>query len=256
VSFLNTRPLVEGLDDLPQLELFRAVPSELREMLWTRQVEAALLPAIDLQRFGAELTVLPAGCVACSGTAMSVRVFSHVRPHRIEVLWTDSDSHCSVALAQVIWHFQFKRKIRVIPFTAGKWDVAEDAQAVLMIGDKVVSEPPIGFDFQFDLGRLWYEMTGLPFVFAVWAASDSADLGELWRVLSAARRDGQENLEEIARTCGPRYGWPADMAHRYLTQCMDYEFTDAHREGMEEFFDLAAEIGIIDPPEPLRYYQP
>ena len=73
VSFLNTRPLLEGLDDLPQVEITRAVPSDLRDMLWTRQVEAALLPAIDLQRFGADLTVVPAGCIAEGKAKMGLR---------------------------------------------------------------------------------------------------------------------------------------------------------------------------------------
>jgi chorismate dehydratase len=256
VSYLNTRPLLEGMDDQPQLEVTRAVPSDLREMLTGDQVDAALLPAIDLQRSNGDLTVLPAGCIGCAGSVLTVRIFSQVRPHKIETLWVDLDSHTSVALAQVIWHYQFKRRLNIIPFSPGACDIAEDAQAVLMIGDKVVTQPPIGFDFQFDLGRLWFEMTGLPFVFAVWAANEGADHEELYQVLSAARRSGQGNLDEIARKYAPMHNWPQDIAQKYLGQCLNFDFTPAHREGMEEFFAMAADIGVIPQLRKVQYYTP
>jgi chorismate dehydratase len=254
VSYLNTRPLLEGLENIPQVHVTRRVPSEMRDALASQAVEAALLPVIDLQRCEDELTVVPAGCISSAGTILTVRIFSQVPPQQIQTLWVDSDSHTSVALAQVLWHFQFRRRLRVIPFTAGRWDVAEDAQAVLMIGDKVVAHPPIGFNYQYDLGRMWWEMTGLPFTFATWVGSDGANLDELYRVLSAARRDGQENLEEIALRYADSIGWPQDLAVRYLTSYLQFEFTQAHREGMEEFFEMAAEAGIIPELRKVRFY--
>ncbi len=256
VSYLNTRPLLEGMDAQPRLDVKRAVPSDLRAMLAGDQVDAALLPSIDLQRCEGGLTVLPAGCIGCAGSVLTVRIFSQVRPHKIETLWVDIDSHTSVALAQVIWHYQFKRRLKVIPFATGAWDVAEDAQAVLIIGDKVVTQPPIGFDYQYDLGRLWFEMTSLPFVFAVWAAGENADHEELYRVLSDARKSGQANIDEIARKYAPIHNWPRDIARNYLGQCLNFDFTAAHREGMEEFFQLAADIGVIPQLRKVRYYNP
>jgi len=256
VSYLNAKPLLVGLDDIPEIELTKAIPSEMRTMLSDSRADAALLPSIDIQRFHGDLTVLPAGCISSSGTTLTVRIFSQVRPVRITTLWADTDSHTSVALAQVLWYMQFKRRLRIIPFTPGKFDPAEDAQAVLMIGDKVVADPPIGYDFQFDLGRMWFEMTGLPFTFAVWAATAGSHMDELYRVLSAARRDGTENLHELAHTYAEQYGWPLDLAERYYTKCLQYEFTDAHREGLTEFYEMAADVGILDEVRPLNYYRP
>lgn len=254
VSYLNTRPLVEGLDAIPQMHLTRTVPSEMRGMLDNDQAEAALLPVIDLQRIDQNMVVVPAGCISCVGSVLTVRIFSQLPAEKIDTLWVDTDSHTSVALAQVLWHNLYRKRLRIIPFTPGKWDMAEDAQAVLVIGDKVVSSAPIGFDYQFDLGRLWWEMTGLPFTFAVWAAKEGSNLAELYRILSAARRDGQENLYEIAVRAAVEHDWPEDLAIRYLTKNLHFEFTEAHREGMEEFFDMAAEIGIIPQARNISYY--
>jgi len=253
VSYFNAKPLLAGLDDVPEIELLPAVPSRMLPLLADGQADAALLPVIDLQRSASPLTVLPAGCISAAGTVLTVRVFSQVKPARIHTLLADTDSHTSVALAQVLWYMQFKRRLRIVPFTAGTRDPAEDAQAVLVIGDKVVNNPPIGFDFQFDLGRMWFELTGLPFTFAVWAASERAHASELYRVLSAARRDGTEHLHELAHVYGPQYGWPMDLAERYYTRCLRYDFTEAHREGMDEFFHLAAEVGVIDEVKPMKF---
>ena len=127
----------------------------------------------------------------------------------------DVESHTSVALAQVLWHYQFNRRLRIVPFTPGRWDVAEDAQAVLLIGDKVVTDSPIGFNFQFDLGRLWFEMTGLPFVFAVWTAAEGSDCEAICRVLAEAPARPAEHRRDCAAmhrsTAGPKT-WRSDIS--------------------------------------------
>ena len=254
VSFFNAKPLLAGLDDVPEIELLPDVPSRMLGLLDDGQADAALLPVIDLQRATRPLTVIPAGCIAAAGVVLTVRVFSHVRPERIQTLLADTDSHTSVALAQVLWWMRFKRRLRIAPLPVAARDVAADAQAVLMIGDKVVARPPIGFDFQFDLGQMWFEMTGLPFTFAVWAAAETAHANELHRVLSAARRDGTDHLHELAHTFAPQYNWPLDLAERYYTRCLQFDFTPAHREGLAEFFHYAAEVGVIGEVRPVLIF--
>ena len=96
-------------------------------------------------------------------------------------------------------------------------------------------------------------MTGLPFVFAVWAAPGEQDQAELLRILTEARQAGQRQLEEIANRYGPSYGWPVDLAVRYLTKNLAFELTDAHRDGMEEFFDRALECRVLKAVTPLAF---
>jgi len=253
VPYLNTRPLIWGLDETAEVELVRAVPSELRGKLAGGEVQAALMPSIDLQRFDRPLTVIRAGCIASAGPTLTVRVFSQVPAEDVNVLWADTDSHASVALARVLWAATFHRELHVIPFDTRQRPPQMDAEAVLLIGDKVVTDPPLGYDYQIDLGAMWYEMTGLPFVFAAWAAAPGADCAALCGLLGRARAGGQRRAEQIAREYGPAYGWPADLAVQYLTRNLEFAFTDAHREGMEEFFDRAREYGILQSVRPLNY---
>ena len=252
-GYLNARPLIEGLDNTPRVQVLRDVPSRLRAKLAGGQAEVALLPSIDLQTIPSGLTVLRAGCVASMGTTLTVRIFSQVPPSEISVLWADTDSHTSVALARVLWAQMYNRRLRIIPHDPEQGHPPDDAEAVLLIGDKVVTDPPIGRNYQIDLGAKWFEMTGLPFVFAIWAAPRSADTRVMSLLLDEARRLGQQRLTEIALEHGPVYGWPTDMAVRYLTECLQFEFTDACREGMEEFFDRAGDCGVLDRVHPLEY---
>lgn len=256
LSYLPARPLIYGLDGSQDVDLVRAPPARLKRLLAGGEVDAALLPTIDLPCFGQRLTVMPAGCLAGTGPTLLVKIFSQVKPENMSVLWSDSDSHATVALVQVVWANVYHRRLSVIPFDPSIGKAPPDADAAMLIGDKVVTDPPLGFDRHIDPVAMWYEMTGLPFVGAVWTTVCHKHLDELYAVLLEARQRGQQNLVEIATEYGPGYGWPADLAIRCLTQELQFEFTSAHREGMEEFLDLAAEGGLIDSPGPLNYYCP
>lgn len=97
VSFLNARPLIEGLDQAPGVQCVFDVPAALPGRLEHREVDAALIPIIDVLRGGGRYHVLSDACIGCDGETMTVRVFSQVPPNRIDALWVDPDSHTSVA---------------------------------------------------------------------------------------------------------------------------------------------------------------
>jgi chorismate dehydratase len=254
--YLVARPLIYGLDGVEYLDLLRVPPSRLKRLLAGGDVDVALMPTVDLPSFGRRLTVLTAGCLAGSGPTLMAKIYSQTRPEEISVLWADSNSHSFTVLVQAIWLSLYHRRISVVPFDSSAGRAPSDAQAVLLIGDRVVTDPPLGFERHFDPVAMWHEMTGLPFVAKVWATTRERYIDELYEMLVSARQRGQENLAAIAGDYGPAYGWPSDLAVRCLTREVQYAFTDAHREGMEEFLDLAAEHGLIESAGPLQYYKP
>lgn len=253
VSFLNTRPLIDALESDRTIRLVRAVPSHLGALLQRRQAACALLPVIDLHRMGVPMRILPAGCIGSDGETLTVRVFSRTAPEKVRQLVVDADSHTSVVLASVIWAEMFGQTLELVPNPLPS--APEDA-AVLMIGDKVVTHAPKDYPYQVDLGEAWRRLTGLPFVFAVWAAradeprKDSAQLGA---ALLRARQRSAGRIGEIAQKAGPEHGWPAELAQKYLTQHIRYEFGPTQRRGMEEFFRLAHKHGLIDCPADIEY---
>ena len=256
VPYLPARPLIYGLEGSSEVELVRAAPSGMRNMLVSGQLDVALLASIDLPLFGENLTILPAGCIAANGSTLIARIFSQVKAENLKILWADSNSHSALALVEVLWASVYQRRISVIPFDPSRDKPPPDAQAILLIGDRVVTHPPMGFDWQFDPSALWYETTGLPFVFAIWCTMRKDNCESMYQTLLAARKAGQENLEQIANQFAPAYGWPTDLAIRSLTQHIDFEFTEAHREGLMEFLEFASECKLIENVPKLSFYIP
>ncbi|NLX12725.1 MAG: menaquinone biosynthesis protein [Phycisphaerales bacterium] len=256
VSYLNSRPLIEGLAAEPLVRLIGAVPADLADLLTTGQADAALIPVVDLARNGgghasdSRWERISNACIGCDGPTMTVRIFSHLPPERIEVLHTDTHSHTSVALARLLWWRRYGKRLRVEPVEARNG--IDHCPSVLLIGDKVVSIPTRVFEYDIDLGSAWKEWTGLPFVFAVWATRSSRNQETLAGLLNQARDRGLTKAAAIASTQGPAHGWPVPLAEEYLTRRMKYILTPAALEGMKRFLDLATQDGLlIDHREPV-----
>ncbi|HOA73560.1 MAG TPA: menaquinone biosynthesis protein [Phycisphaerae bacterium] len=254
VSFLNTRPLVCGLDDDPRVELQYAVPSALPGLLAEGRVDAALIPVIDLARNADKWERVSDSCIASDGRTLTVRVFSKVPPDRMEVLHVDPDSHTSVALARLIWKHVYRRPLRIEP--AGPAEDLRNRESVLLIGDKVATTPMLWFDYHVDLGDAWKKWTGLPFVFAVWArrkdreneaATGRRSAAEIARILETARDQGTARAAEIGAEYGPKRDWPTALAVEYLTRALMFKLTPAALAGMNRYIELVTEAGLISP---------
>src|SRR5262249_18494696 len=112
------------------------------------------------------------------------------------------------------------------------------------------------FEHQLDLGAAWREMTGLPFVFAIWAVREAVEWDGLSARLEQTKRDGLNNIREIiSRHAIPR-GWPAGIALQYLPVYLKYDIGARQLEAIELFYRKAADHGLISAPTaPLRRLQ-
>lgn len=251
VSFLNALPLYESLLDRADLSILPAVPSKLSELLAAGRCEAALLPVAAYWRERNRLALISDGCIASDGETMTVRVFSKGPPDRVRRLHVDGDSRTSVVLAQVVWREMYGTTLALAPWKGGPNSVrtaddpADQPEAILLIGDKVVRERPRGFGFEVDLGAAWKHLTGLPFVFAAWFGNAQQDHQALAEELRVARDAGVSAVERIAASHAPRHGWPVDLAITYLRDTMCYTITDPMRAGLERFFELATRHGVL-----------
>ena len=244
VAFINSRPLIRGLDREPSVALTMAVPSRLIDGLRDGRTDVALLPVIDYQRLPG-LRIVPASCIGCFGPTLTVRLFCRVEPRRVTRVACDPDSHTSVALARVIFAKLYGTAPAFVDLTEAS---GADDEARLLIGDKVICEPPAGYPVQVDLGEAWRELTGLPFVFAIWTARPGVDLGDLPRVLRAAMRRGLREVDDIVATDAAARGWPPAIARQYLTEYLKFDVGPRQLEAIDRFHTYAEELGLIASP--------
>lgn len=254
VSYLNTLPLIEGLEKLKDVELTLRPPSELIGELLSGRVDAALAPVIDAQLGTEPLALLPCGMIGCDGPTLTVRLSSDRPLNELERVRVDSESHTSVVLMRII----LKRMHGVEPaleVVDGQSLLRGDdapSGATLLIGDKVITgaETLADAPIQLDLGEAWKEMTGLPFVYAVWMCRasqvDAPNIDLAMAVLDRQRLHNRTRLDRIARTRGPEHDWPTRSASEYLGRMLRYEVGPREREAIERFYDEAADLGMIE----------
>ncbi|MFQ5591491.1 MAG: menaquinone biosynthetic enzyme MqnA/MqnD family protein [Phycisphaerae bacterium] len=251
VSYLNARPLCAALEAHPKIELAYDVPARLPALLDNGIVDAALVPVVDLFDERRSWQIVSDACIASDGETLTVRVFSRVPAESICRLYVDGDSHSSVVLARIIWEESYGRTLEVVALSGGEYP--SDADAILLIGDKVVSSAPRGYKHQIDLGSAWKSLTAFPFVFAVWASQQGVNVAGLARLLCEARDRGAAEARVIAEQDGPRMGWPAATARHYLTACIRFTLGPRQRAGLERFSTLAKEYGFVSDPRELTY---
>ncbi|MBX3379573.1 MAG: menaquinone biosynthesis protein [Phycisphaeraceae bacterium] len=257
VKFLNTVPLVEGLEKIPQVGLVPAPPSRLSDMLVDREVDVALVSIVDAALAREPLAMLGCGLIGCDGPTLTVRVFSSVPFEEITTLHADTESHTSVALARIVLHRVFDKRVAIEPFvSSGERTAPGDwPEALLLIGDKVItSSPPLNrFTHQLDLGEEWKKLTGLPFVYAVWMcrAGDLEEEGTLAKVrlaeslLDRQLRHNLTRIDRIIQDRAPEFGWPPEMARTYIGELLRYRMGATEREAIGKFFDEAVSADLL-----------
>ncbi|MGA1517830.1 MAG: menaquinone biosynthetic enzyme MqnA/MqnD family protein [Phycisphaerales bacterium] len=264
VSYLNTLPLIAGLEALESIELEHAVPSGLIDRLLDGGVDLALVSAADYQKSPEPLRIVPAGMLGCRGRTMTVRLYSRVAIPRISVVHGDTDSHTSVILLQVLLRERHGLAVEMVDFDARSIDLRDPAsprpESLLLIGDKVIVAAPDHreYPYQLDLGEAWLESTGKPFVFATWMCRRDLDEAAESRVRTAAavldhqRRHNRTRLSNIVHRHAIARGWPKFDADLYLSGMLRYEFGDAEAEGLRTFFAMAHRHGLLAQARPLE----
>jgi chorismate dehydratase len=261
VRFLNTLPLIYGLEQLRDLAIGCSVPSLLLDELLAGETDLALCSSIDYQRSPQPLVIIPAGVLGCCGPTLTVRLYSIGPIEALRDVYCDTDSHTSIALMQILFAERYGLTPNCVDYDARE-HVAHNKpmqwpEAMLLIGDKVVTDSPpaVRYPYQLDLGELWHEMTGLPFVFATWMArrdSDPQRLRSAAAALDRQRRRNRLRMGEIVTRHAAARNWPIDLAAEYLTHRLSYTFDDAALAGLELFFEKAQQHDLIEQRRPIE----
>jgi chorismate dehydratase len=258
VSYLNSRPLVFGLDQglgADRIHLVYDVPSAVARRMAEGSLDLALLPVVELARIPG-LLVVPGLAIGSLGNCRSVLLVARKPLADVRSVALDPESSTSNALARVL----FSEAWGVKPeFVAGPLDLTQALakhDAVVRIGDKALFEPLPDGTIAYDLGGAWTARTTLPFVFAVWATRPGVVDREIYETLHASRRAGASVLPAIAED----YTWKGrqypEVALPYLRDAIRYRLGDPEVAAMRRFFAAAAGLGLIDAAPPIAFVKP
>ena len=255
VSYLNTKPLVYGLDAYPdQFTVRFDVPARCAALLHEGRVDLGLIPAIEY--LSGDYVIVPDVAIASDGEIASVAVFTRVPIDKVRTLALDISSRTSVALTRVLCAKRWGIAPSFTPADPDLEAMLARADAALLIGDLALNiDAARHHATKIDLGSEWRALTGLPFVYAMWTGRPGAASPEQCRALQAARDRGVAHLAEIARDVAEGDPVREARALRYLRDNLKYGLGDREVEGLRRFHELAAELGLVPSLQPLRSYE-
>jgi chorismate dehydratase len=254
VSYLNTRPLVYGLEEQSaRFELRFDVPAKCAELLHANDVDLGLIPSIEYPGHG--YRIVPGLSIASDGPVASVAIFSKVPTANIRSIALDTSSRTSVALLRVLCARWFEIEPRFMSMPPDLDGMLAGSDAALVIGDNALfaDHDAIGVE-KVDLGEEWTGMTGLPFVYAFWAGRPAVVSPADIAALQEARDRGVAATETIGRQCFPDSPDKAARADLYLRENVKYALGESEVAGLRRFYELAAEVGVLAAAEVPRFY--
>jgi chorismate dehydratase len=277
IAYVNCYPVYgaidRGLIDV-QADLVTGTPSELNGLLAAGELDVSVVSAVEYARNAGSYHLLPDLAISCDGPVRSVALFSKKDARLLDGATTlvSESSKTSIYLLDLLCRERWNIAPSFVEARTEPSDIEELSNlphdAVLVIGDAALLLAAKGsYEYRYDLGEEWKDWTGLPFVFAVWAArrtcnqnrtgfpgaSDNrvgrprtyvSGIRRIYDALIQSRDWGLAHRDELAREASAHTGIGARQCAQYLSG-LDYALSYKHLEGLTSFFRRLAARGMV-----------
>jgi len=267
IQFINCLPLYYGMvkqDVLLDVDLVRADPADLAEMIVAGTLDVAPIPAIEYARHADELVLLPDISISSDGEVQSILLVSKLPAEQLAADSTVAlagNSRTSQVLARILLAKRWGVRPQFVEMPPHLSAMLRDADAALLIGDEAIRtywEPPEGL-LTYDLGSEWKTWTGLPMVYAVWAArhdwanADPAAAQAVVDSLGGSLAYCRSHLDDISEYAARWEPFPPERFRSYF-DALQFRFDTRYREGLNRYLTEAVDIGELDSVPTLRIF--
>jgi len=250
VRYINCEPVYYALEDgivQADCEIYDGTPAELNGRLRAGELDVSVVSAMEAALRPGAYRLLPDLAIACEGSVESVLLASERPVEELHELPVTLSRHSltSVYLVKLLMEKAYHVRPR---FLAD----AESTQAAarLVIGDEALRLGP-RYPNSLDLGKAWHNLTGLPFVFAVWAvraevwAAAEQEVWAIHRALLASKTYTQAHPEAMVALACERTGLSPEACRRYLRESLCFDLGPRHLEGLQTFLGFLADAGEL-----------
>jgi chorismate dehydratase len=255
VNFLNSKPLAWGFLKGHHADLFAPSyhpPALVARLLGQGNLDIGLIPSIEVQRIP-NLRVLPDMCVGAKREVRSVVLVSRGPIEEIRRVALDQNSRTSSTLVRILLRERWGLDPEYLHERPDPERMLSEADAALIIGD-----PALRLDREkyqvIDLAAEWKALTGLPFVFAVWAVRPEVEMPDLPFYFKSSLRYGLSSLDTLVREAAAELGLDTSEVRAYLTENLHFFLRAEELEGLEEFYRRAHSHGMILEPRPIEFW--
>ena len=258
IDYANCTPIFHALQELyPDVgyRYISGVPARLNKLLAAGEIDVCPSSSIEFARHSEKYLILPDISISSCGPVLSVLLLSTIPIEKLsgETILLSSESATSVNLLKILLELRYNCTCSYRSTSVNLTEALQEAPALLLIGDAALKSTKMAHHMLiYDLGMLWYQWTGLPFVFALWLTSremvekNGDSVRRLSQQLLHSKEYALDHLERIADTSPDAIWMGRDQLLEYWKKNISYEMGASQREGLSCFFNLAAEMGLIE----------
>lgn len=260
LNYLNTIIFYLELESvLNDIKYISGTPSTLNMMLRNGEIDLSPSSSIEFAMRPRTYLVFPDLSISSYGEVKSVLLFSKypLSELNFKKISITSASATSYTLIKIILEsFLSLKKVEYLISSSPPEYALNTSDAVLLIGDEALFlANKLKANFVYDLGKLWFDLTGMPFVFALWIIrrdsfnKNREKFKQIYEVLLNAKKrflkdknyffNGLPQLKVIDRSQILDY-W----------ETINYDLTEEHIKSINKFYKLSAELNLI-PKAPL-----
>jgi len=251
-----------GVDALspPLFELIPGVPTDLNRMLAAGDIDLGPISSIAYARDHKRLLLSRRLSISSFGAVDSIQVVARGRLEDVRSVALTRQSATSVALLKTILKLRLGVDASYHDLEGSVANALKAHDAVLLIGDQGLDAlyfPEPG-TVCYDLGALWQEWTGLPMVYAVWAAREDfartheEELVAVEDELARCMDYGREHQADVVEGALERSRLDRPALARYF-YILHYDFPPVYQQGLRRFYELAYEAGELTELPQLRF---
>ncbi|VFQ47186.1 menaquinone biosynthetic enzyme MqnA/MqnD family protein [Desulfoluna butyratoxydans] len=256
ISYINVSPVYHGIDhgDCPAwLSMVTEPPATLNAMLRDGEVVMSPVSSVAYARNADQWLLLPDLSIACDGKVLSV-LFVSDKPMEFldgDRVMVTEESATSVELLRILLRKKGGRPVIEPGRVHDPSDLPEGVKGALVIGDSALLADWHGrFPYVYDLGMEWKQMTGLPFVFAVWAirkdfcAMAPAVVDRLVELFHRSRAAGLTDQHGIVTDAHAKTGLSRETLTRYFNHLV-VSLGDQEIKGLSLYFEQLYRYGLL-----------
>ncbi len=266
ISYINVAPIYYDFDYglKPRwFDMLSAPPSVLNHMMSKELLDISPVSSVAYAEHCSEWLLLPELSVSCTGRVMSVVLASHLpfeMLHNKKVMLTD-DSASSAKLIELLFSLNHITPLFKKGTIKTSEDIDEDASAALVIGDAALNiNWSRQYDYVWDLGSMWKQLKGLPFVFSVWAVRKSfaerrpETVSSVIELFHLSKKKGTKEIERVIVSGAEKLGIETAVCRKYYKK-LCYDFGELQKKGLMNFFDELFKAHMISKKVHLSFFE-
>lgn len=264
IKYINVLPIYYALErayvENGFCTLVPGTPAELNDRLFKGEVEVSAISSVEYARHFRHYLLLPQLSISTEGDVGSVLFFSRVPFGELtgrEVLLSAS-SATSAALLRILLYELYGSRPLYRSATVGD-AIPEGAYGLLAIGDEALRLRASGrYPYFLDLGRAWHKLTGLPFVFGVWAARRGfyecckEPVEAVHQALLKSKEISLNSLEEICQYASGLVNLTPEDLRAYF-QLLNYDLNARQLAGLRRFYHYLYHFGTLSEMPKIRF---